>query len=269
MNTPRLQILISTFAADGLHRVAAMNLPELDGIGYIVSCQDPERTVSAPAAILQPRRDLRLYMHSDRGLGLNRSHALGHAEAEFVLLADDDLQYSADGLARALQAMEEHPDTDIFAFRYSGADNKLYPPDMHDLSKPFKGYNFTSFELAFRLKAIRDRKLDFSPLTGVGAPYLTAAEESIFAERCLQQGLRGLFIPLTIVCHPGLTTGYRLASSAGFVRSTAAYIYVKYGIVSGVARCLLLAARVPLPYPRALVYALQGMAYAVKHRREL
>lgn len=41
MNTPRLQILISTFAADGLHRVAAMNLPELDGIGYIVSCQDP------------------------------------------------------------------------------------------------------------------------------------------------------------------------------------------------------------------------------------
>ena len=89
MNTPRLQILISTFAADGLHRVAAMNLPELDGIGYIVSCQDPERTVSAPAAILPPRRDLKLYMHSDRGLGLNRSHALGHAEAEFVLLAED------------------------------------------------------------------------------------------------------------------------------------------------------------------------------------
>lgn len=269
MKELRLQILISTFGADGLRRVSEMNLPRLDGVGYIVSCQDPGRTISEPYSILAVRDDVKLFIHSDRGLGLNRSHAMASATAEFVLVADDDLRYDASALCQALAIMESHPGVDIFAFRYSGADNKLYPPDEHDLSESFKGYNLTSFELGYRLSAVRGRGVDFSPLLGVGAPYLTASEENIFTERCLQQGLRGRFFPLTIVEHPGPTTGYRLASNPGTVRSTAAFIYVKYGLAEGLARCLLLAGRVPLPYHKALLYAFQGMAYAVKHRKEL
>lgn len=269
MTNLRLQILISTFGADGLHRVAAMDLPRLAGLGYVVSCQDPDGEISDPEKILPVRDDVEVYLHADRGLGLNRSHALQHARAEFVLLADDDLRYDAAALSEAMDIMAAHPQTDVFAFRYGGPDNKVYPPAEHDLSTPIKGYNLTSFELGYRLQALRDKQLDFSPLLGVGAPYLQAAEESIFTERCLQAGLRGRFFPLTIVEHSGLTTGLRSASKPGVVRSTAAYIYVKYGHAEGFLRCLLLARRTPLPYFRALAYALQGFAYAIRHNDEL
>ena len=269
MNRLKLQILICTYGADGLSRVAQMNLPRLDGIGYIVSCQDPDGAIADSVGLLPPRPDVELYIHADRGLGLNRRHAMEHATAEFVLVADDDLSYDADALAEALRIMEAHDDVDIFAFRYSGADNKLYPPAEHNLATPFKGYNLTSFELAYRLSAVRAAGVTFSPLLGVGAPYLSAGEENIFTERCLQRGLRGRFFPLTIVEHPGPTTGYRLASKPGTIRSTAAFIYVKYGFAEGLLRCLLLAGRTPQPYHEALLYALQGMAYAIKHRKEL
>lgn len=269
MNSLRLQILICTFGHDGLERVRQMELPQLPELGYVVSCQDPDGTVAGPSAILPWRDDIELYFHADRGLGLNRRHAMEHAHAEFVLLGDDDLRYDADALEAALLTMKSNPDTDIFAFRYSGADCKIYPPAEHDLSVPFRNYNLTSFELAYRLKSVRANGVAFSQLLGVGAPYLTAGEENIFTERCLQKGLKGRFFPLTIVNHPGLTTGYRQASAPGTVRSTAAFIYVKYGLVEGLARCLLLAGRVPLQYHKALTYALQGMAYAVKYRKEL
>lgn len=269
MTALRLQILICTYGSDGLRRVAGMQLPDLPGLGYVVSCQDPDGTVGCPSAILPQRDDMELHIHADRGLGLNRRHALGHASAEFVLLADDDLCYDRDALAEAMSLMESHPELDIFAFRYSGPDCKLYPPSRHNLREPFKGYNLTSFELAFRLSAVQAAGVDFSPLLGVGAPYLRAAEESVFTERCLQAGLRGCFFPLTIVRHPGLTTGLRAAADPGVVRSTAAYIYIKYGLCEGLLRSLLLAWRTPVAYPRALVYALQGMAYAVRHRKEL
>lgn len=269
MKALRLQILISTFGAAGLRRVSRMSLPRISGVGYVVSCQDPDGEISCPRQLLPDRADVELYIHSDRGLGLNRSHALSHACAEFVLVADDDLEYDRDSLCEALRIMESRPDTDVFAFRYSGADNKVYPPSEHDLAIPFRGYNLTSFELAYRLSALRSKNLDFSRLLGVGAPYLTAGEESVFTERCLQAGLAGRFFPLTIVHHPGLTTGLRSGSSPGVVRSIAAYIYVKYGFAEGILRSLLLAGRVPLPYFRALGYAFQGMCYAIKHKREL
>lgn len=252
-----------------MRRVAAMELPQIAGVRYVVSCQDPDGEISRPETILPPRPDIRLFMHADRGLGLNRRHALDHADADFVLLADDDLHYYPEALAQAMKVMLSRPDLDIFAFRYDGDDNKLYPPAEHPLSQPFKGYNLTSFELAYRLSAVRDKGLNFSALTGVGAPYLKAGEETIFTERCLQAGLRGAFIPLTIVRHDGLTTGYRQASVPGVIRSTAAYIRIKHGVAEGLLRCLLLAHRVPVPYFKGLRYALQGMIYSLKHDKEL
>ena len=269
MTKARLQILICTFGTDGLHRVAAMCLPQVPQVAYIVSCQLPEGDEAQARAILSDRPDVEMYIHRDRGLGLNRRHALDHADAEFVLLDDDDLQYYAAALAEALRIMESHPCVDVFAFRYDGPDNKLYPAAEHDLSVPLRNYNLTSFELAFRLSAVRSAGLNFSALLGVGAPYLEAAEESIFTERCLQAGLRGRFFPLTICRHPGLTTGLRSAARPGVIRSTAAYIRIRYGLCQGLLRCLLLARRAPVPYFKGLLYALQGMAYSIKHNKDL
>lgn len=263
-----LQVLICTFGAEGLRRVAAMGLPEIDGIGYVVSCQDPAGEVEGES-ILPPRGDIRLFIHRDRGLGLNRRHAMEHATAEFVLLADDDLIYDGAALASAVAIMKGHPDLDIFAFRYDGADRKVYPPTEHDLSKPYRNYNLTSFELAFRRSAVERAGVRFSPLLGVGAPYLTAGEESVFLARCLQRGLRGRFFPLTIVSHPGETTGVRQQTQPGVIRSAGAYIRIKYGICEGLLRCLLLSKRLPTGFLRNLRHALSGMLYSLRHASEL
>lgn len=268
MSAPTLQVLICTFGAEGLRRVAAMALPEIEGVGYLVSCQDPSGEVGGDG-ILPQRSDIQLFIHKDKGLGLNRRHAMEHATGEFVLLADDDLVYDAAALEAAMGIMKGHPGLDIFAFRYSGADDKIYPPGEHDLGTPYKNYNITSFELAFRRGAVERIGVRFSTLLGVGAPYLTAGEESVFLEWCLQAGLRGRFFPLTIVAHPGETTGFRAQTRPGVIRSTAAHIRIKYGVGEGLLRCILLARRLPVGFFKAFRYAVEGMVYSIRHDREL
>ena len=115
---PRLQVLIATHRAPGIERVAAMALPELEGVQYIVSWQDCD---------FSRRRDISVRRFYHPGVSANRNNLLELATAPFVLIADDDLVYTPDSLLGALAIMENNPDTDYFSFRYSGADNKPTP----------------------------------------------------------------------------------------------------------------------------------------------
>ncbi len=265
-----LEVLICTMGIDGLRRVEAMLPAPEEGIAFVVSCQLPGLAPSAGIpAILREREDVTLGIHNDSGLSRNRNHALDMAAAPFVLLADDDLSYYPGMLRKAALLMSGDQDTDIFAFRFDGLRKKVYPPEMHDLANPYKNYNVSSVELAFRLAALRKEGMRFSELAGIGAPYLTSGEENIFLERCLRKGMRGKYIPLTLCRHAEESTGHAASASAGHIRATGAYIRIKYGLLSGFARCLLLGFRAPAPTAKAMKWALQGYVYSIRHDREL
>ena len=85
----KLEVLISTLGADGIRRTAAMNLPRMDEVGYLVGWQMPEGEI--PEELRRP--DIKILTKEERGLSRNRNMLLGNASAEIVLIADDDLTY--------------------------------------------------------------------------------------------------------------------------------------------------------------------------------
>lgn len=218
---PRLQVLIATHRAPGIERVAAMRLPEVEGVQYLVSwqhCMDlPE------PEYFSRRRDITVHRFFGEGVSANRNNLLEYATAPFVLIADDDLIYTREQLLGALEIMERHPDTDYFSFRYDGADNKTYPEAETSLENLPKGFYQTAFEVGLNRRG-EARELRFNKFFGPGAPFFTAAEDEILLYTARRNGLRCRFFPFTICTHPGLTTGSRREVADGFYRSHGAVI---------------------------------------------
>ena len=192
---PRLQVLIATHRAPGIERVAAMALPELEGVQYIVSWQDCDG-IPEPEYFSR-RRDISVRRFYHPGVSANRNNLLELATAPFVLIADDDLVYTPDSLLGALAIMENNPDTDYFSFRYSGADNKPYPEAETSLATLPKGFYQTAFEVGLNRSRL-GRELRFNEYFGPGAPFFTAAEDEIFLYTARRNGLVCRYFPFTV-----------------------------------------------------------------------
>lgn len=258
----RLEVQICTAASDRMRRIRP--LPQVDGVCYLVSCQG--EPVEIPAFLR--RDDVRVIFSPGTGLSNNRNYALAQACAPYVLIADDDLVFFPVGLAKIIEIMDKHADVDVATFRSVKPCKRVYPPAEHDLSQPYKCYSPVSFEIALRIDSINVRGLRFSPLMGIGAPYLEAAEENLFLLNAIRLRLAARFFPVDIVEHPGLTTADRSAAAPGMLRAQGAYIALRYR-VSALPRFLLKAKR---SGGRVLVnchFIFQGAWYAIRHRAAL
>lgn len=200
-----LQVLICTRGDDGIKRVATAQHPAMAGVEYLVSWQSNGNT-PIPAAL--DREDFTIYTSDTKGLSINRNIALSLATAPLLLIGDDDVDYTEDGLKGVINEFTSHKDMDILTFRYeSSSHSKFYPALPCNLSTPEKGYYVTSFEIALRKDSVRG-KIWFNEHFGIGSTF-PSGEEDIFIKDCLDSGLKGLFIPLTINRHDGTTTSER------------------------------------------------------------
>ncbi len=258
----RLEVLICTHGGDGLERVATMNLAQVDGVGYLVSCQSTER----PLPDSLRRQDIRVVFSPTRGLSLNRNNALANADADYVLLCDDDIDVYPESYPRIIEAFDRNTDLDIATFMVDFSGGRVYPPGECDLWSPFKNYNVCSVEIAFRLKSLKDKNLWFNSLWGIGAPMLGAGEESVFLLKAKDAGLKGRFFPVRIGSHPSESTGSLVVPSV--LRAGGAYIFLAYP-ATALLRIMLKAWRSRQGFVRNLRYLLEGALYALFHRREL
>lgn len=200
-----LQVLICTYGEDGIKRVAAGNHPEVAGVEYLVSWQTDGNT-TIPASL--DREDFTIHTSHTKGLSANRNIALSLASAPLLLISDDDVDYSESGLRSIIEAFDTHKDMDILTFRYeSSSHSKYYPESPCDLSTPERGYFVTSFEIALRKDSVKG-KLWFNENFGIGSIF-PSGEEDVFIKECLNAGLKGLFLPITIARHDGTTTSER------------------------------------------------------------
>ncbi len=118
------------------------------------------------------------------------------------------MDYSENGLREVIEAFATHKDKDILTFRYqSSSHTKYYPASPCDLSTPDKGYFITSFEIALRKDSVKG-KIWFNENFGIGSTF-PSGEEDVFIKDCLDAGLKGLFLPITIARHDGTTTSER------------------------------------------------------------
>lgn len=257
--TMKLQVLVSTYGHEGLARVREMTLPHVPGVGYLVVCQG-ERCDSGIA-----RDDVDVRFIDGRGLSANRNAALDMATAPVVLIADDDLHYTATGLKHVMDAFDRDAALSLAAFMHEGADARTYPPAECDLrpSRPGRRHYPYSFEIALRLGDVRRHNLRFSELAGINAPFLGAGEEDLFVHHALEKGLRGRFIPKVVVRHPGHTTVMRTPTPA-VARARGAVLRILYPRTA-----LLRMARLALTHGVPWRHMWQGWLYAGRHRREL
>ena len=189
--------------------------------------------------------------------------AIDHSDDDIILIADDDLNYTAPGLETVLNTFRDNPDLDFATFRHTGGDNKQYPEGQELKQKLPKGYYLTSFELAIRRSSLPS-DLRFSPSMGIGAPVFGAGEENLLLLRMIRKGMKGRFVPQVVVEHPGLSTGVREATPA-VLRAQGAWIRLYNGILRGAPRIIIDAARRKSGYLRALYYMTIGFVIANRY----
>ncbi len=205
----RLQVMICAFGEDGIRRVAAGKHPRMAGVEYLVSWQTNGQC-ELPQEL--KRDDFRIISSDTKGLSVNRNSALYHATAPLLLISDDDTDYTEEGLTAVIKGFDAHHEADILAFKFeSQSTHKNYPDFVFPLSSPPKGYYTSSIEIAFRKNPIKG-KIWFNENFGVGAKF-PSGEEEIFLKECLDAGLKGLFLPETIVVHDSTTTAARIMGS--------------------------------------------------------
>lgn len=260
----KLDVLVCT-TAKRLPSIDIGGWPQIAGVRYIISCQNPEEL----PIFFTCRPDIELHEFANRGLSVNRNQAFSLAKAPYVLIADDDTSFRADGLHKIIGTFDKNPALDYITFYSEQPEKRIYPPDGHDLAKPFPHYSPISFEIALRRESIERIGLQFSPLAGIGAPYLWAGEELFFLINARKKGLIGIFCNFTVAIHPAETTSVHSASKPGVIRAKGAVMRISRGSLTALTRFPIEAMRSEAPFFKAFKYLMQGYLYSIKHRKEL
>lgn len=258
-----LDLALITYGTDGINRVAAMHLPRIDGTRYIVSWQN-DCGKAVPSQLV--RDDILVTRIEGRGAARNRNNAIEHCTADIILFADDDLIYSEEGIRSVITAFSENPDVDLATFKAIHPSGPRYPQAECRLGDPLpKGYWVSSFQIAFRRKAIGD--LRCHPEFGAGATTFIGADDELFLLSAIRRGLNCRFFPITICEHPQLSTGTTTSLSDGNLRAIGCYIAIAYPW-SCILRIPLKAWRIcrcrQASFLRALAMTAKGAAMAPK-----
>ncbi len=262
----RLQVLIVTYGSR-LTNLINNKLPEIEGVGWLISCQDPDNQLQGiDIRPLMERNDIDLRIYRDRGISNNRNHSLDAASAPYLLLADDDLIFLPEGLKALIKAFDSNPQVDIIALKAKVNTNRVSPPCETDLPKLC---DVISFEIALRRNSILHAALRFSTLAGIGAPYLGSGEEDLFLLQARRRGLKIRYFPITHVEHPELTTCDHSATSPAVLRAKGAVITALRGPLTALSRFPIEAYRSKAPFFKAMWCYFCGFFYYFTHRHQL
>lgn len=247
-----LDVAIATWQPDAIGRIAAMKLPRVEGVRYVVSWQaHGDCPVTEP---IERRDDITVVRFDGVGVSANRNNALDHCTADIILIADDDLTFTPEGLRGVIDTFKENPSVEVGLFRYATPRSKVYPDGECDLSLPLpRGYSVAAIEIAVRRDS-RAGTLRFNTLFGPGAG-MTRGEDEIFLLTALRRGLRCRFFPLTVATHPHESTGDRRVSSVAALRAIGCIIALYYRVswpLRLVVKARRLAPDSPLGFPTIL-----------------
>ena len=219
-----LDLALITYGIDGIRRVASMNLPEFEGVRYVVSWQAADEK-NFPQSL--NRDDITVVKTDTHGAAINRNNAMSHCTADIVLFADDDIIYTADGLRQVIDVFNTHPDIDLVTFEATHPCKPKYPKSICRLEDPLpRGYWVSAYQIAFRRKAIGD--LLCHPEFGAGAAKFTGADDELFLLSAIRRRLKCFFFPINICTHPDLSTGTTTNLSRGNLRAIGCYITIAY-----------------------------------------
>lgn len=226
----KIQVLIAAYGPNALEHISNLRHPEYPEVEYIVGWQKYDRN-RIPDTI-STRSDFKILFEESIGLCNNRNELLEYADADYILISDDDLEYSTTHFVSLFKACEINPDCHFLCFKYHSEDfPKTYPSHIFDLNRPPKGYFVTSMELCFNMKKIRndfkdERVVWFNPAFGINGSSFICGEEDILVHDILKKGMTGRFIPVEICINSNSTTSDRIAASQSFIETKGAVIRI-------------------------------------------
>ena len=127
-----------------------------------------------------------------RGVGLNRNMALLMADADILLLADDDVTYNDDMPTAVAAAFEAMPAADVIVFGMDIVKNGNVTPRREKTVHRLRVHNamrFGTYRIAVRRRALLQHNITFHQSFGGGCPF-SAGEDSLFLKSCFDNGLR-------------------------------------------------------------------------------
>lgn len=257
-----LDLALVTWQPEGIARVAAQQLPRVDGVRYVVSWQN-HGDAPVPESLLQ-RDDVEIHRCELTGVANNRNNAVDHCRADIILMADDDIAYDADALREIIAIFESHPELDLATLRYDSSRSKPYPPGEMRLTMPLPvDYWVSTVEVAVRRDSEAGR-LRFCPDFGPGALY-PAAEDEIFFLAAVRRGVNCRYVPVSIGRHPNLPSGATVIRSKAYYKAIGVFLSLCYGSsapLRAVIRSWRLRRQGRAPFFRSLVHIIKGITEA-------
>lgn len=264
-----LEVQICTYGSR-IKGLLSRKLPRVSGIIYRVSVQNPEHEdISEAISSLQSRPDVYVHENFGKGLSNNRNTLLDLAQAPYLLIADDDIDYEAEALAELRDTVIKHPEIDLFTVRLKTEEERIYPSDMQALDTPVRFYSPISCEILVKRSFLERTRIRFSPLAGVNAPFLASGEEDLLLHHFKKAGAKGMFRDIVIGVHDGPTTSTHSAVRPGVLAAKGALLRIIFGPFSSLLRFPVEAYRSKAPWFKAMYYYLYGYLYSIKHRKEL
>jgi len=197
-----VNVLIATIDA-GIGKVDKILLETRPDVQYVVSHQvTDEQYRTIPTAL--KRNDVTVGQIEGRGLSRNRNNALALAGGDIALLADDDVRYRPEYFEALLNTFNADRTIDVACFKIAtpegAAEYKDYAETSYLLNDQVHHY-ISSLEIAFRIKAVKNRGIVFDQRFGLGSELVSCGEEAVFIHDCIQAGLKVKYYPVYVVEH--------------------------------------------------------------------
>lgn len=154
-------------------------------------------------------KNIKMLSTTERGSSNSRNLAIKNADSNICLISDDDVRYIDNVEDVILNAFDENPSADIITFQIITPEGKPFNSGYiknkrwHSKRTILK---CASIEIAFKLNKIINHNLLLDTDFGLGSKY-RVHDEVIFLNDALNSGLKVLYIPIPIVCHPAESSG--------------------------------------------------------------
>lgn len=185
-----VQVLVAAVNADKNQLLRKLNIQT----DVIVSNQCSENRVEN---FLFNGNRVKWLSFAEKGVGLNRNNALMRADAEYCLIADDDMVY-VNGYSEIVEnAFQNNPDADVIIFNLEEPIRTRYIISKVTKVGYFNYLRYGAARIAIRLDKIRDNGIFFNLCFGGGTEH-RHGEDNLFLNQCLKKGLKIVAIPQTI-----------------------------------------------------------------------
>ena len=148
-----------------------------------------------------------LLVLSSMGVTKSRNAVIDATKTEYLLFADDDIEINLDGVMKAIEYLDNHPEVSVLTGMVSDGEKprKNYPSKVTRLNK-FNSAKSATPEMMIRVSNIKAKDIYFDESFGAGSEnYL--GDEYIFVSDAISKGLKAHFVPITLSTHASDSSG--------------------------------------------------------------